>query len=55
MIDDRVFAAACVGAALCVLSVALFLQEGGTRWAFGWIAGIAFVGVAIGIALGRRG
>ena len=52
---DLIFAAACIGAVLCVLSVALFLQEEGTRWAFGWIAGIALVGVSIGIVLGRRG
>lgn len=52
--DDRVFAAACVGVALCALSVALFFQEGGTRWAFGWTAGIALVGVAIGLVFGRR-
>lgn len=52
--NDRVFAAACVGVVLCVLSIALFFHEGGTRWAFGWIAGIALVGVAIGLVLGRR-
>ena len=53
--NDRVFAAVCVGITLCVLSVALFLHEGGTRWVFGWIAGIALVGVAIGLALSGRG
>ena len=51
---DLVYAAAYVGAAMCVLSIALFLHEGGTRWAFGWIAGIALIGVAIGLVLGRR-
>ena len=44
-----------IGVAACALSVAVAVLEGGTRWAFFWIAGIAFVGVAIGIVLGRRG
>ena len=51
---DRVFAAALVGVAACALSVAAAVQYGGTMWAFGWTVGIALVGVAIGIALGRR-
>lgn len=44
-----------LGVAACVMSIAAAVQEGGTMWAFGWIAGIALVGVAIGIVLGRRG
>ena len=51
---DLIFAAAWVGGSICALSVAAAVQYGGTRWAFGWTVGIALVGVAIGIALGRR-
>ena len=52
---DRIFAAAVVGSFLCVMSVAAAVQYGGTMWVFGWIAGIAFVGTAIGLALSGRG
>ncbi len=52
---DRIFAAAVVGSFLCVMSVAAAVQYGGTMWAFGWIAGIALVGTAIGLALSGRG
>lgn len=44
-----------IGVAACVMSIAAAVLEGGTRWAFFWIAGISLVGVAIGIVLGRRG
>ena len=52
---DLIFAAALVGGSICALSVAAAVQYGGTMWAFGWTPGIALVGIAIGIALGRRG
>ena len=52
---DLIFAAAWVGGSICALSVAAAVQYGGTMWAFGWIAGIALVGVAIGLALSGRG
>lgn len=52
---DLIFAAAWVGGSICVLSVAAAVQYGGTMWAFGWIFGIALVGIAIGLALSGRG
>lgn len=44
-----------IGVAACVMSIAMAVLEGGTRWVFFWTLGIALVGIAIGIVLGRRG